>query len=853
MKKKIALLLAAVMTFAAAVPMNLFAATASNRMSHQITKNVKDHEYADRDTDSGTSNGSNLVMTLDTDAVVFDDTQAVRITLTNADWLYSKASLVGSGFIAAVDGDTLREAQTQANAWLAASGAPVAAAVGDNKEIFYNDGSNGGDAYVLYIESAKSAIVFFNAGDATKSIVLPLVMKGLNDSNISVNIDADNSSAAVKSEVITFGVASNTVLAVAQAVGQKTVELKAVTITERALGSIRADKDNKIVFEIPFGYKFTNETVSVQVNNSTVVNNVAVTVNDAGNEATVALPSGFDANLAASIMNKITITGLVIAPRSAADLEYDVDLFLKIKSNEIGASNGEVANAAKFLDYGVYYALADKEEVKVLEAGRINQVTAKVVISEKIANSWWTNKNTAFELVDADGKLVENVKITSVTIGGVDTKNNGAVKNWENGTYLGYFDNNNRIVTGTTKVESGERKFNPNDNTVEFNSVRSFNLVSADANVNEAVKVEVTVRLSVDSMATGDVYLQAKNSSFGLDYDDIENGGKVQIATIKPMVEISTATTEVQIGAQRYNVKDVVITELEEKALLAGGIRLALGEFGGANTTGGLRFVPLENVKNQVIVTGGDRAFELGVVTGGNSITTNVRVVSRSEASKITFTKLQAYVDRTVPNGTYELVVSGSAFKNNGEDRGTELRDVAVSGGGREVDLRAFDSFSDVAFVADGYITVATDQDNLALRNEVKIMDGVVAALVNGEEVDLPRHPEFNREQNRFYVPLTGIASILGTSRFYWDNDQRVATVLFNNKSVQFKIGSSQYWVSGEAFARSMDAAAYLRFDENGGGYTYIPFAALGDAFDIPTSFKVEEDGTIIGIYNEKN
>ena len=904
------------MVFSAAVPMNLFAAPAANRLTRQVAESVAGQLFVDPATYTGktvevdvatelrtpvnpdnptekdpvrhltTSRGPALEIELD--KTNDSEMQAIRLTLTNARWAFWTAmagtnltgatgtlpsSFDASKFTVAALPVGIINIQTAAAAALAGGGtgftAPVADAASTTEEkfLYYTDPTGKDEDYVLYQQSADELIVFFipNNGEIRN---IPLAMMALNDNAITVNINS--ASSAVKNETLTLSYSgSGTINTIKeQRTGTKEVLLDDIVFTERVLDSIKANTNSDVEssrsflkIKVPYGYKlepitgytgadagkngqflvngniFTGLTYAVENGDQSVL---VIEITDTAEAA-------FSALLSSVVTNKITLKNFVLKPVKAGDVDFDVDIPVTVESNTIGITNGTIEKAAKFLDFGVYYNLADKEKVPTIKAGQRNETVAKVVLSEKIVNSWWTNKKTTFELVDEDGKLRTDVKISSVIVALENFDATVPKKGFE---FFNVWKDTDAKKKNENSVAFNDNGWSNAEDFVTFSKYGNvFYLEANDATKTKPAVATITLKLSFDSSCEGGVYLQAKNSSFGIDYEAIENNGVVQIAEVEKQFNIATGTTEVQIGAQRYNVKNVSIEELDVRAFLPDGdIILSLGEFGSAGlvATGGLKFVPLE-AGDQIVISGGDRTFSLEDIevstVATNFIEVTVENTSKTNPVTLSFEKLQAYVDRTVPNGVYELIISGSAFKEN----------IDVSSNYKLVNgWIVNDMFSEVAFIAEGYITVATEQNNVAYRNEVRIMDGVVAALVNGEAVDLPRHPEFNSDQNRFYVPLTGIAQLLGTSRYYWDNDQRVATVLFNDRSVQFKIGSSQFWIAGEAFARPMDAAAYLRFDENGGGYTYIPFAALGEAFDIPTSFIVEDDGTIVGIYNEK-
>jgi len=879
MKKKIALLLAAAMTFAAAVPMNLFAA-ASNVLTTQVNSNAAKDMFFDLglsvgegatitgNDDLAASNRSvNLVVNFPERTVTTGDNRAFRLTLSdNAEWFFvDYGSTIGG-----TSATSTYQKSTEVDITSTASGAkgftamgrPAsesayfaelvntslsgtgAAANGENQNfLVYNAGIAGNSGregdFALNRESAQTVAIYYNE-ESGMSLSIPLVIRSKDDKPISITVTGAADQVLNSTVAITRGTRGTTNTIASQRTGRNVVALDKITLTEVAAGSIRsgqfvisAPDDYKLVATSDFKLTFhglSAATTSGVVTGMKGTNDLYIKLD--GVVPTTALPG------------KIDIEGLVLQPlNSAISIDYNEDLSIEIKelekaviesgdnngasfptwANITGISKGVIEKAAKFINWSVGYVAADAKDVL---AGRNKQEAAKVTISEKVPGSWWTQKDTVFTLVDAEGNVRTDVKISSAKINatGFTVEEKGV-------TFHPIY--NDTLRRGSTVDKDG----NVNENVILFNNnANGFSFVGRDIASDKSAKVEIELVLSTAFTAEGPVYLKAENSSFGIDNSDIDDSGMIKIAEIERLVDIKAETTDVEIGAQRYDIKNITVTELKKGALLPGNVVFDLGEFGSTITTSGLRFVPL-SAAGKMTVTTSDRAFKIeGVSSNGDNITYRVATVSRDLPASIELSGLQATIDRTVPRGLYDLFVSGPALTNNFD--GTVVGGTTIN-----------DSFSNRVFSLEGYITVVTDQANVAFRSEIKIFDGSTTAIIDGKPVEMAMAPYADLNDSAFLVPVRFVTENLGAKvNFNTNGDKNIVTVEFAERTVQFTIGEKEYFVSGAPLAYGMSTAPVVQYDENGGGYTFLPFRALGEAIGVPVDFLAEEGAAVYNL-----
>jgi|GEM_PF-6671341 len=987
MKKKIALLLAAVMTFAAAVPMNLFAADTiaaltsvvavtvagdtyqddalSPRLSGTITKANRPDSFKDvtgHDTQFVTDT-VNMELDFGTRASSSGNIVSFRITLVNGKWsfldalagsplvtggltTYDKpvavnaavATTANTGFVVAdMPSVTTEQAKAFADYVLrghTASAATAHVVSGDdiyhvadntaavNQKLLYwvNNGSDGtnntatiDNEFVIYMETETTAVVFF-VPNRTSYLSIPMVVTATNKDGIIAKVYDNDTGFVGAVDLPFYKGGSGTTNTMGDQVGRDYVDLGKITIKDKTSGSMQAGaaagENNNIVLSAPAGYRFVIPTAAdfkININGQSynwgamattttssygpAFNPVFTNNLNAENTVTLMLPEtglNFEGNtdpadgpifqFAYNVINTLTIEGLRLIPMDKWNIEYDKDINISVKSDTLRITDG-VIGPVRFVDWLIDIT----STVKEIPAGRANQEAGTVVVSEKAANSWWTNRRTEFMLVDADGNELKDVKISSITL----TKSGfaaGVTGDIDKQVYFPWIDNTGvRSFMRVAQQGAGDNDLGAvsaaGENHIRFyDDANGFLLAEADRRGAEQVKVTAVFKLSTDVNFEGEVWVVAKSATYGINGEDIKDGGMVKIADVVKQVSASALSTSVEIGVQKVDVKDVTVTEEVIGGFIANAnnsavINLMIGEFGMAGTiTGGLDFVPFGGknfggVKTPTFVDGTvDKNFILGTPTSDRfqAIIIPVRQATKTDKAIVTAVNLSVQSDRNIPEGYYDLIVDGTAIRNtqNGTAiaKGTSL--VASRAAADLVPAQvhfAADFFTN-GIVIDDYIHVATAQANASKKIEVIVTEGSTQVIQDGKvmatEMLVPAKLVENASgAGSFFVPLRFASDALGATNVFWNGVEQCATIVFPNVTVQFVVGSNQYYVVGEAFPRmNADGAKTLYETVDGiGGVVSVPFRTLGYALNMEVGSGYNEDGVLYGVFNPVN
>ena len=108
-----------------------------------------------------------------------------------------------------------------------------------------------------------------------------------------------------------------------------------------------------------------------------------------------------------------------------------------------------------------------------------------------------------------------------------------------------------------------------------------------------------------------------------------------------------------------------------------------------------------------------------------------------------------------------------------------------------------------------------------------------IIVTLNGEALAFGAfRPELDGGSGRVFLPLRQTFEALGcdSGDILWDGETQTATASRWGVTVSLTVGAAEARVTenGETRSEAMDAAPYIKLDENGGGYVYIPlrFAA---------------------------
>jgi len=201
-----------------------------------------------------------------------------------------------------------------------------------------------------------------------------------------------------------------------------------------------------------------------------------------------------------------------------------------------------------------------------------------------------------------------------------------------------------------------------------------------------------------------------------------------------------------------------------------------------------------------VITVTGDLQLDLDnvkVSTDGEKITIPVKRTSKV-ASTITITEMPMQVDRTVPEGKYDLKISGAALVSDCTFETLKVEDFIVVGTPNTEDLAANG-------LRKGIASFVIGAKEYTVNGIKQVMDGA-SYISNG----------------RTMVPVRYVANALGVnaSDIYFANG--TVTVIAGTKTISLKLGSTLAYLNG-APVRTMVVAPVIK-----DGRTYVPVSEIG-------------------------
>lgn len=297
-------------------------------------------------------------------------------------------------------------------------------------------------------------------------------------------------------------------------------------------------------------------------------------------------------------------------------------------------------------------------------------------------------------------------------------------------------------------------------------------------------KIPVTVQADF----TGDIKMNVAGSKAGLDEKELV------VATAKSPITVEAKATDVKNGVQKQTVSNITIKEVEP-GYLDDGKDLTL-TFDDLGLTDALVFDDAD-----VKVTAGD--IELGKTkVDKGAIKINIKSAS-TKASTIEISGISATLNRTLPEGKYDLLVAGDALINNATYNN--------------------DDFNVTPVKVEGYVNIVTPADTNTVKVNASFVIGKTSYTNNGTEVTMDAAPYIAK--NRTMVPIRYIANACGVSdeNITWNQATRTATISGPNNVVTIKMGSNTITTSNGVI--TMDTVAV-----NSGNRIYVPARFIANA-----------------------
>ena len=325
--------------------------------------------------------------------------------------------------------------------------------------------------------------------------------------------------------------------------------------------------------------------------------------------------------------------------------------------------------------------------------------------------------------------------------------------------------------------------------TFAFTVPSAGNAVTSSLNwKSTANTITFKIPVTVQADFTGDIKMNVAGSKAGLDAKDLV------VAKAKSPVTVEAKATDVKNGVQKQTVSNITIKEVETGYL-------------DDNTT---LSVSLDNLglNNALVfddadvkVTAGDLELGKTTVKDGNI---NIPIKSAStKASTIEISGISATLNRTLPEGKYDLLVGGSALIKNAayNDKDFDVTPVKV----------------------EGYINIVTPADTNTVKVNASFVIGKTSYTNNGTEVTMDAAPYIAK--NRTMVPIRYIANACGVTdeNITWNQATRTATISGPNNVVTIKMGSNTITTSNGVI--TMDTVAV-----NSGNRIYVPARFIANA-----------------------
>ena len=680
------------------------------------------------------------------------------------------------------------------------------------------------------------------------------------EEDVKVTIDANGTSVSATTHTVATtssenGATTTTVSKIKT--GTDTVKVDDITVKETVKGSFDAitnKKDIKVNGETKSITYYTAAQVKVRVNGGFKIVNgskirIAPGINIEGNEIGVDyntsddyilfdLPVSWIASdwevdddnnvyvtgVGTDIASSFIIKGLEVEPDDEDKNWGDINITI---SGSAAGITKETIKVGERVDYGMEMTV--KGEVPTIISGRTYLANtkdldeddfkaAKVNFKETAQDTWITTRKLEFTLPDG-------VKIVKVDYNDVKRINDGKAtledKSWIAG--------DGQILKIDKGVES-----------------------AYSSSKDEGMEFDFELYLSIDADFTGDVTCAVAGA--GLAADTLED---VVIAEAVAPISVETATTKVNMGYQVFDAADITITEAQDGVLLDGEkVEVSFDDkkFGkselGFNDTGVEYTVDGElEIKNFEVKEG--------------TISFKVDKTSYTEPSSITISNLKVGTTRSVPYGTYDLKIGGEAVVNN-YDKDVDnkiynfkINDADKVENNKEVnrDRAYFDTTDGYSF--DNYVEIVTEAGTLDGVVEVTI--GEKTITVNGEPVDMDVAAYIQTSSNSTMVPLRFVSLALGvdtenvetadnTSKIAWDANSKTATILYaagnGQKIIQFQAGSNYMVVDGTPIPMEYGVVAEITDSR-----MFVPFRALGQALGVPVDWDAE---TRTAIYNKR-
>lgn len=639
--------------------------------------------------------------------------------------------------------------------------------------------SKSGVTFIVRRDNKKElAVMAVGTIDDTKQIRIPVRAKVTGDEP-TVTVDPFDSTVSASKFAIAVSATGKALVTVGSTPTiAGTDEMASITFDEPFIGAFREDSNGNKKVEIELrdtDFTFTSDSVTLKGTKAFRGYNISAIPNGSGN-----LVFTIDSTRIDDINQRggFTLEGVKVKPNRNAregDVKATLSGSLVDKQQIVVAKYGDFTTTLKVAkdDYSV---VAGKE------------LEVEFTLAEEMANALIGNRTVNFAF--SKDIIVEEVEVVEA-------------KELETGKDKG--DINIQYTTITHK-----------DSTTSNPVLLHTNEFSVDEffpNVEKKSSYKFKANLLVPAGYEGDITLTAEGRG-------LEDKKEVVVAkTEAPVtVEAKAATVKVGLKTQATDAK-IVIKETKEDRITKGeDIIVSI-----ADRDSGLEFVDAD-----IKVTEGDLELDKdNIEVEDGRIIIPVKRHS-TEPSTIEITDIEIKSDRTVPQGSYDVKVGGSAISDFTTNIHFGDKKSAHNSGNTALAGAVLDAVATVEdFIVVG--TPNTEDINKGKKAEVNFVIGSNKYLVDGKEVEMDAAPYI--KDGRTMVPLRALATALGVDAESIKFNAGVVTLFKEDgKVIQVKVGSKDLTVNGMVIP--MVAAA-----EVVEGRTFVPVTEIGGVFGVAGSW----------------
>ncbi len=427
-----------------------------------------------------------------------------------------------------------------------------------------------------------------------------------------------------------------------------------------------------------------------------------------------------------------------------------------------------------------------------LEAARMVEEAVTYTVEDEEVPTIWAGKNYAKDSADDTNTLEVAIE-----------ENTGDILNTSRKATFTFPEGIEVVDAEFDGVKQGTFKYEIDENVVTIWNY-------GEKAESDETDMQVKFLLNAAPTFSGDVKV-----TLGGEFDDVE----LKVATVKAPYTVEAKTTEVLIDYRYVPVNEIVITEAEE-GLLEDGDVIALQ----------VEKMDFEDAGSYEVTTG-DLDVDVTINDGKNDVAQlEVEVKDEStEASTVTISGLELYLDRTLPVGGYALQnvkADNILWENSTDKKGEDDKDSyeyvpeanqASNGLFKYKEVTCNDKYVEV-------VTSGRDNDDSTTNRKIVITIGATTMAVGTQTITLDT-PAYINAENYTELPLRAVSEAFGAT-VGWDDPSNTVTIMMGQRIVSMTIGSKTMYINGTPV--QMNTAPEITNER-----TFVPVRDLANALGI--------------------